>query len=133
MFGGRQTVSFHARTARDGSVTGTFQSKSRGQGTVVHADLDCLVVNGDEAILGGVFTRTRVDPDQGYAIPPGERVWFKVRDLGEGAIVPRDEFSDWYFGGYVTITRCAPNPIDEFPDLIPELYPIEVGNIQVKP
>jgi hypothetical protein len=133
--GGRQTVSFHAREAKDGSVSGSMQTKSRGQDMEGHVSLDCMVINGTEAILGGVVTQARLGPDNTFPLQVGWRVWFKVRDNGEGNNNPPDEFTDWYawFPEELTITHCKPYPIEEFPDWIPDLVAIEVGNIQVRP
>ncbi len=136
LLGGRQTVAFHVREFADGSVRGSFESKSRGQDLEVHANLDCLAITGNEAIAGGVVTQSRVDPSFPFPIPVGTRIWFRVRDNGEGANAPPDEFTDWFFGapelGF-TLTVCAPNVFEEFPEFIPGYAPLANGNVQVKP
>lgn len=126
LLGGRQTLSFHAREAKDGTVSGSVEVKSRGQDARIHATIDCLVIDGNEAILGGVFTQVRLGPDS--PLPPGlievgGRLWFKVRDNGEGGGAGADQFSDVF-------------PVPDFiecDDFEVPLIPIEVGNIQVKP
>ncbi|MGD2153694.1 MAG: hypothetical protein PVG79_10550 [Gemmatimonadales bacterium] len=129
-----QNVSFHAREMEDGSVSGSFESKSRAHTIEVHAKLDCLVVDGNEAILGGVFTQVRAGPDMPWKICVGDRLWFKVRDNGEGAGADPDEFTDWYWEGcgVATATQCGEYPFEEWPGWIPGFIPIEGGNVQVK-
>ncbi len=132
------TSSFHAREKQDGSVSGSFEAKSRGQDVELHARLDCLVVNGNEATLGGVFTQVRKGPGWPMEfgdVCVGDRIWFKVRrDNGEGSGSDPDQFTDvwWEACGLVTETVCGPYPIVEFPNLIPDLVDIERGNVQVK-
>ena len=148
------TVSFAVRTGPDGTVTGTFESITRGFPcgefsndpacqVRVHGAVDCLVVSGSEAIFGGTFSTVAV----GAAVPShpglavGERFWGKVRDNGEGAGNSPDEFSDWFIdiGGIpgltptTTITECAEYPVVELPGFVPGLAPIDVGGIQVRP
>lgn len=132
-WGELQPVSFHAREKANGSVSGSFQTNTLAQ-TVFHAELDCLVVNGNEAILGGVVTQLRVGPDFPWPICLGDRIWLKVRDNGEGTGADPDEFSDYWFEGcgMVTFTQCGAYPVEEFPDFVPELIPVQAGNIQVR-
>lgn len=149
--GGIQTTAFHALRAPDGTVSGTFESKNRGQacgGTTsdpdchvrVHAALDCLVVTRNEAVFGGLITHAEVGAKVGSVpgLAVGQRLWAKVRDNGEGAGAEPDEFSDWFIdigglgGTPTTITACAPNPVVEFPGFIPGLLPIDRGDIQVR-
>jgi hypothetical protein len=134
-FGELQNVSFHARENKDGSVSGSFESRSRAQDIEVHAKLDCLVVSGNEAILGGILTQVREGPDFPWDICVGDRLWFKVRDNGEGAGADPDEFTDWYWSGcgIATASRCGPYPFpDDWPGWVPDFISIEGGNIQVK-
>ncbi|MGW8320667.1 MAG: hypothetical protein ACWGSD_03855 [Thermodesulfobacteriota bacterium] len=116
-------------------MSGTLEGLSRGQDVQqARIELDCLVVSGNEAILGGVITRLVVGPDLPFPVCEGDRVWFKVRDNGEGAGASPDEFTDWWpdLCGTFTSTVCAPHPWEEYPLFVPDFIPIYAGNIQVK-
>jgi hypothetical protein len=129
------TTAFHARGKADGRVSGTLETLARGQDIQqAHAELDCLVVSGNEAILGGVITHLNLGPEFPWPLCVGDRIWFKVRDNGEGAGASPDEFTDWYFDwcGTFTATVCGPYPLEEFPSFIPDFIPIYAGNVQVK-
>src|SRR5262245_11568725 len=52
--GGLQTYSFNAIQNRNGSVTGHLTLDSRGQNVIVQGDVNCLVINGNEAFIGGI-------------------------------------------------------------------------------
>lgn len=135
LFNGMATAAFHAREKVDGSVSGTLESLSQGQDLKqAHVELDCLVINGSEAILGGVITHLVVGPELPFPVCEGDRVWFRVRDNGEGAGESPDEFSDWYpdLCGTFTTTVCGAYPYEEFPGFVPDFMPIWAGNIQVK-
>ncbi len=128
---------FYAREHKDGSVTGTLQSNCPAQTLVAHGIFDCLVVDGNEAILGGVLTKVSTGPDTPawFTADVGTRFWLKVRDNGEGRNAPPDEWTDWYpalpqFGLYSTVCGETPWVDDPF---IPELEESESANIQVKP
>ena len=135
--GGRQNVSFHARQHKDGTVSGSFECKTRGQDIEVHGKIDCLVIDGDEAILGGALTQVRIGPDAPdiFTFEVGSRFWFRVRDNGEGERSSPDEFTDWYpdFPQWDDpVTICEPYPYASTPEWTPAFGPIENGNIQVK-
>lgn len=136
LFGGIiETTAFHARVKADGSVSGTLESLARGIDLQqAHAELDCLVVSGNEAILGGVITHLNKGPEFPSPACEGSRIWFKVRDNGEGAGASPDEYTDWFsdWCGIWTQTVCGPYPYEDFPGWVPDFVPIYAGNIQVK-
>jgi hypothetical protein len=134
LYGGLCTFSFHA-TQKDGTVRGSFEGKCRPQDIEFHGNIDCLVINGNEAIIGGANTQARMGPDATFPLDVGWRVWAKVRDNGEGSNSLPDEFTDvmtWY-PDEATVTACGPYPFEEWPDWVPDLVPIKNGNVQVKP
>ena len=57
MDGALRTFSFHARESKNGDVKGSFELKNRQVGVRVHAHLNCLRVNGNEAFISGVLTQ----------------------------------------------------------------------------
>jgi hypothetical protein len=89
MEGALRTFSFQAREFKDGRVQGSLELKNRHIGVRAHAELDCLSIDGDEAILSGVLTQ--VSGIEGNFI--GDEVWFRVRDNGEGRGDPADQIS----------------------------------------
>jgi hypothetical protein len=118
-------------------VTGSFQSNSHGHDIVAHGQVDCLVVDGNEAIVGGVFTKvtTGANTPGWFTAEPGMRFWVKVRDNGEGSKAPPDEWTNWYpdlplYGLEVTV--CEPNTFVGGSGA-PPWQEIAGGNIQVKP
>lgn len=125
--GSMQTVSFHARERRDGSVQGSFEVLARAEGWELgmHGVLDCLHVDGDEAAVSGYVTHGK----QGFGTEGQAWVW-AVRDNGEGQTT--DEWTDVLFAGFEPV----PGLCHQFP--IAELFTFghaysEGGNVQVKP
>jgi len=119
MNGQVQTFAFHANTANNGSVSGTFESHSPGQNIHVHGNITCLTVlpDGKTAAMGGVVTN--VNANNPFGVTVGTKIWFRVRDNGEGANAAPDEFSDYYIFEY-----CG--------DLNIGMFETVAGNIQVK-
>ena len=120
IFDGYQNFAFHVRTDRNGNTSGTWEVKSRGQEVRAHGTLDCLgIIGGNEAFMTGEVTQVAEDNPLGIQI--GDRVYLKVRDNGEGAKSPPDEFTDVF----VTSLPCM--------DFLLPFTPVERGNIQVFP
>lgn len=133
---GLQTFSFHARTNKNGT-SGSFEVKSRGQDLQLHGDVTCLNVDGNEAIVVGPVTNSKM--------PEGleglELLW-AVRDNGEGAGAA-DEWTDIFpaflifdFYNVADCTELVPG--DVLTDIANLDYggvlPLnEAGNVQVKP
>jgi hypothetical protein len=122
MNGQQQQFSFHASKDASGNVSGSWESNSPGQDVRTHGDITCMTIlaDGKTAILSGVVTQ--VDGNGFPGIVPGTAIWFKVRDNGEGSNAVEDAFSDYF--------PVATNSCVNFNVV---LYPIENGNIQVKP
>ena len=119
-----RTLSFNARKAADGSVTGQFEYHQVAAGTAFkfNVDVTCLnVYDGNRAKLGGVVTVSS-DP----TLPVGRFAWFQVFDNGEGASVPADRSSLIGFGD-----EAANEAFCNSPNL-PRFGPWDIqGNVQV--
>jgi hypothetical protein len=117
-----QRMSFGAIRHRNGRVTGQFQIfSSQGPGIRVHGIVTCLGIEGDQARLGGVITRSS---------PPGfeSAGFWRVVDNGEGRRAPPDLSSDFF-------AFAPPEIVEEFCALgfgdFPPLLASRRGNIQV--
>ena len=115
-----QTLSFHARQFTDGTVTGSMVAKSRGQNVRLFADLDCLNVVGNPAVMSGVVTQSN-NP----AFPAGRGAIFRVVDNGEGANDLVDMMTDVILFTVPSVVRCHNT-------FLAPLMPVEEGNIQVR-
>ena len=132
------TFSFHAREFHNGDVEGSFELKNRLLGVRAHAAIDCLPIEGSEALLSGVLTQ--VDGIEGPFV--GDEIWYRIKDNGEGRGDPPDEIS-------LVIVELPSQPseiftcdmtladiLDENPELTDEdleLQDIIGGNIQLRP
>ena len=116
--GGLQTYSFNAIQNRNGSVTGHLTLDSRGQNVIVQGDVTCLVINGNEAFIGGIITNVTPNSDPSFFSLVGQPFVLRVVDNGQGAI---DLVSDVFAG-----VDCS---FGQFLGLLP----IEAGNITLNP
>ena len=119
--GGLQTYSFNAIQHKNGSVSGHFTVDSRGQNINLQGDVTCLIITGDEAIIGGIITHITPNSDPAYSSLLGQPFVLRVVDNGEGANDPVDLVSD----------VNAPADCSFGPSL--PLVPLEAGNINVNP
>ncbi len=120
MLGGDfRNFSFSAVRLADGSVRGEFQLKSRSSGAVIHGNVTCFTILGNQAWLGGETERSTVTT--------GVAQW-RVKDLGEGGDAA-DQFSLVVVGGAAGTAEayCARTPA------FPVLLTGELGNIQIQP
>ena len=114
----QRTFAFNAMIEKDGRISGQVQVVRHDFGTHVHAVVDCLSFDNNIATMSGVVTSTNHDP-----IEPGDPIWFKVVDNGEGRkATAADQFTKLYLSG----ERC-----DDEPDFVLSQN-VEHGNIQVK-
>jgi hypothetical protein len=119
--GGLQTYSFSAVQQPNGSVSGQMTLDSRGQDVIIQGAVNCLVINGNEAIIGGIITHVTPNSDPSFFSLVGQPFALRVVDNGEGAPNPVDLVSDLSapffcsFGSFLA------------------LLPIEAGNISVNP
>src|SRR3989442_870582 len=82
-----RTFSFTAVTKSNGSVTGEAQLKSRASGVIIHVEINCLKVVGNQAYISGVVRHAN------NPLFVGHTSIFRVIDNGEGANRPPDELS----------------------------------------
>jgi len=130
---GFQTFAFHVKQKADGSVSGSWSSNWQSQnpelGGHFKGTIDCIEIlpDGKTARMAGIVTHVTGDccPPFGFTPEVGGHVWFEVQDNGEGANGSGDLFSDWFYLGEYE-TNCT----DDWEAF---LWPIENGNIQVKP
>ena len=90
-----------------------------GAESMVHIDVDCLVIVGNQAWFSGPAKRYVVD---GVPQPPGLYLVFRVEDNGEGANDPPDRGSPAFGGPPMACALMPPFP----------LIPTANGNIQVR-
>ena len=119
-----RTFSFHAREFKDESVEGSFELKNRQQGVRLHAEIDCLLIEGNQATMSGEITQVRGTVE----VIPGDFVWFRVEDNGEGSVNSPDRIT-------LVLVELDPDepPITCNDDFDIDLQDIIAGNIQVKP
>jgi len=112
--------SFHAKTMPNGEVKGSGVLTYNGGVQNIKFDIDCVTINGNTAILTGLVTSHRMNPDR-----EGWFYWVKVVDNGEGSGDTADQLTLFYQGGGLN-GDCSL-------DYAYPLNDIEGGNIQVKP
>jgi hypothetical protein len=104
----------------DGSVNGQWQdSFGHGNGGV-HVAIDCLVVVGSQAVVGGVVTKFNPNPDF-----VGTRALTSVVDNGTSAGDPLDQLSFSFFG-FDPGVDCNTFPPGAFP-----LNDLAAGQVKV--
>jgi hypothetical protein len=108
-----------AKEYADGSVSGQFTDRF-ANGNGFHAEIDCLVVNGNEAWISGVITEGKFD-DFDFT---GLSVNTRVRDNGTSANDPADQISISWIGDDFT---CK----DQRADVL-SLFDTPEGQVKVK-
>ena len=111
-----RTFAFTAKSRGDGTAQGQFQIHNRSIPAKDHGTVTCLVVDGNQAWIGGVITHSTVPERIGLG-----RVW-RVIDNGEGSGSPPDQ---------VTISDILPPEACRLRPFQPPEN-IEAGNIQVR-
>ena len=116
-----RTFSFTGRVMPDGTVEGQFVNHNRQGDAVNHGEIDCLRLDGtNAAVLSGPI-RKHTNP----ALEGGTTV-FRVEDNGEGTNDPPDRVS--------VLMNFAPGSTEDCTTVTPAImFPIEGGNIQVRP
>ncbi len=117
--GSTRHFSFHAREKNNGTVDGNGVLTYGGGLLKIKFDVDCLDVSGNTAQISGIITAWSDNPNG-----VGRGFWIKVIDNGEGSNADPDE---------MTRLGNSAGPLDCTIDYGIEIYPIEGGNIQVKP
>jgi hypothetical protein len=129
--GGDRTFAFTARQSADGGDKGQLEINFHPGETspiphvVVHADVDCLRVIGNVAVMSGIVKYTN--------FPAFENVRgiLSVQDNGEGASAPPDLISGAAMGGGVIIVPPT-SPLDCTNVTPPLGQPVERGSVQVR-
>jgi hypothetical protein len=119
--GSKRQFSFSATTKPDGTVNGSAVIHNPGFDFRSHIDVQCLLVTGNRASIGGTVKSTN-DP-----FFDGQRGFFTVFDNGEPG-KGNDTISLVFFDAVVGPEACQQVGPDDF-----EQLPIDAGNIQVKP
>jgi hypothetical protein len=116
---------FNVRVYADGSADGRFNYTQVRDGVALTAkgSLDCAVILGNQAWVGGVIE------ESSRPSLIGLDMWFQVQDNGEpGADETPDMSSTLGAGGPGTGEQyCADHPPVRFP------FFLDVGNLQVRP
>jgi hypothetical protein len=117
---GFRHFSFQARERNNGTVGGNGVITYTGGVLKTHFDIDCLNVSGNVAIMSGVITKDKQNPNN-----EGLLFWFKVVDNGEGGNADADQMTLFFPGSNPDAFTCTINYGNA-------LYDIEGGNIQVR-
>jgi hypothetical protein len=119
-----RNFAFSATKHEDGTVTGQAQLQRRDLGVYVHVDIDCLTTFGDIAVMSGVVARTNSP-----FLPVGFSQLLAVEDNGEGPGAAPDQITMVFDGLGIACTDLPPDPAIH----APFLFPVEHGQIQVRP
>ncbi len=109
-----------ANLKADGSVSGQWQDTFSGGGEGIHVAVDCINVDGNWAIIGGVITHGTVD---GVDVS-GQRAITAVVDNGTSANDPPDQIS---FSFIEVPLDCKDLTPADFP-----LFDLAHGQVKVK-
>jgi hypothetical protein len=118
---GLRNFQFAAVRYSDGTASGQAQLKNRALDVIVHIEIDCLLVIGNQARMSGVITFID-DPAQGEV---GELNRFVVEDNGEGAGAPPDMISTVPVNP--ELEECEDTPFTLTPNRV-----VQQGNVQVR-
>jgi hypothetical protein len=120
-----QPFTFNVRIHADGSVDGRFNYTQVRDGVAltVKGSLDCAVIQGNQAWVGGVIEQSSRESLLGLDM------WFQVQDNGEpGSDETPDMSSTIGAGGPGTGEQyCVDHPPVRFP------FFLDAGNLQVRP
>ena len=131
--------SLTANMRADGTVTGQFQDTYAGGGLGIHVNIDCMIIDGNTAIVGGIATHgySNFFGDEDLA---GKYVVTKVVDNGTSNNDPLDQISYSWF--WLDINGCQDQDISSVPfnfgyttlyeALDGELYDITKGQVTIR-
>jgi hypothetical protein len=131
---------YTAKRHADGTVQGEFHESLLVDGETVafRGDVICMALDpvNHRAWIGAVITEnSSTHPDfQQWYHQPGEDVWFRVVDYGEGSAAPPDRKT---FMGFENTPGIPTSEIycqlQIWPADDARTWPVTAGNIQVKP
>jgi hypothetical protein len=136
---GEADFSFSAVQSADGRASGMFRMVRPRAGLIVDFEGEVTCMSIDPALgrvwIGGVVTKNNsTDPAFQTAIhEPGDDVWFRVLDNGEGADAAADRSSVYGFegaGGVTTSAEYCERKLWAAGDV--NTFPLTAGNIQVR-
>ena len=130
---------YTAKQRADGTVQGEFHESLvlNGETVAFRGDVICMAVDpvNHHAWIGAVITEnTSTHPDfQQWYHQPGEDVWFRVVDYGEGSAAPPDRKTFLGFENTPGIpTSEVYCQLQIWPADDARTWPVTEGNIQVK-
>jgi hypothetical protein len=133
-------LAFTASQWADGTTRGNFHESLIVDGETVdfRGDVICMAVDpvNHRAWIGAVITENRsTHPDfNEWYHQPGEDVWFRVVDYGEGAASPPDRTTFMGFENTPGIpTSEVYCQLQIWPDDDARTWPVTAGNFQVRP
>jgi len=137
---GFASFSFNATDHRNGNATGTFRQLREVAGLTVDFSGTVTCVSVDNATgrawIGGTVTANNsTHPAFQTAIhQPGQDVWFRVVDYGEGSNAAQADRSTVFgfrgaAGILTSLDYCAIKP---WPDADARTFPVAEGNVQVR-
>ena len=131
---------YTAKQHANGRVQGEFHESLvvAGETVAFRGDVTCMAVDpvNHRAWIGAVITEnTSTHPDfQQWYHQPGEDVWFRVVDYGEGSNAPPDRKTFMGFENTPGIpTSEVYCQLQIWPADDARTWPVTAGNIQVKP
>ena len=104
-----------ANMKADGSVSGQYQDTFNGGGAGIHVDIDCMNIDGNTAVVGGVITK-------GTDII-GLRALTALVDNGTNSHDVQDQISFSFF----TVNDCGSLTVADFP-----LLNLDKGQVKIK-
>ena len=116
-----KSFSLVANMSADGSVKGQWVDGFGGDAGGIHVSIDCMEVDGNSAVLGGIITKVKKGTSDFYVV--GERASTAVVDNGTSSNDTLDMISYSYAGAYCEEGLTA----TDFP-----LFPIERGQVVVR-
>jgi hypothetical protein len=129
-----RTFSFHAREKRSGDVDGQFTLQARQGDGFFKADIACMNVFDNRAVMAGFITRA----PEGSTFREGGNFGFMVEDNGEGNGGPADQIT--LVTQFPVPQPCCETDQDILDILcasegeaLTGLIEIEAGNVQVRP
>ncbi len=125
---GLTTFSFSAVRHPNGTTTGRYQYDFRAAGFAIHGSVTCLTTSGAQAWVGGTVDQVISDDPALQAELLGVDMWWRSKDLGEGAAASDSTTGLGFKLATTTITAeswCRDQPVA----LV--IRAIEHGNIQL--
>ena len=115
-------LSFIAVLSCDYTVTGRLQDTFDGGVAGIHAELTCLVVEGNDAWMSGIITKVTPAATFGDLLV-GQPIGIRVRDNGTSANDPPDESSFLFFTLDANDCLNKPNA---------QLFDLNNGQVQIR-